>query len=57
VPTLFNKTGSTNGFGTYVAFVSDQKIGVVMLANKNFPIPARIAAVHAVLEQLAAEAK
>lgn len=54
-PTLFNKTGSTNGFGAYVAFVPDQKIGVVMLANKNFPIPARITAVHAVLEQLAVE--
>jgi beta-lactamase class C len=56
-PTLFNKTGSTNGFGAYVAFVPDQKIGVVMLANKNFPIPARITAVHAVLEQLAGEAR
>lgn len=56
-PTLFNKTGSTNGFGAYVAFVPDQKIGVVMLTNKNFPIPARITAVHAVLEQLAVEAR
>ncbi|KFC72521.1 Beta-lactamase precursor [Devosia sp. LC5] len=52
-PALFNKTGSTNGFGAYVAFVPDKKIGVVMLANKNFPIPARITATHAVLEQLA----
>jgi beta-lactamase class C len=52
-PALFNKTGSTNGFGAYVAFVPDRKIGVVMLANKNFPIPARITATHAVLEQLA----
>lgn len=55
-PALFNKTGSTNGFGAYVAFVPAQKIGVVLLANKNFPIPARITAVYAVLEQLAAEA-
>jgi beta-lactamase class C len=51
-PTLFNKTGSTNGFGAYAAFVPEKKIGIVMLANKNVPIPARIAAAHAVLEQL-----
>lgn len=55
-PTLFNKTGSTNGFGAYVAFVPEKRIGIVMLANRNFPIPARITAAHAVLEQLAAEA-
>jgi beta-lactamase class C len=51
-PTLFNKTGSTNGFGAYVAFVPQKKIGIVMLANKNLPIPARITAAHAVLEQI-----
>ena len=54
-PTLFNKTGSTNGFGAYVAFVPDRKIGIVMLANKNLPIPARVAAAHAVLEQLSSK--
>jgi beta-lactamase class C len=54
-PTLFNKTGSTNGFGAYVAFVPEEKIGIVMLANKNFPIPARITAAHAVLEQLSSD--
>ncbi len=54
--TLFNKTGSTDGFGAYAAFVPAEKIGIVMLANKNFPIKARVAAAHAVLEQLSAEA-
>ncbi|WP_232629554.1 class C beta-lactamase [Methylobacterium sp. Leaf118] len=55
-PTLFNKTGSTNGFGAYVAFVPAKGIGLVMLANRNVPIPARVRAAHAVLEALAAEA-
>lgn len=53
--TLFNKTGSTNGFGAYVAFVPAKRIGIVMLANRNLPIPARIAAAHAVLERLSGE--
>ena len=51
--TLFNKTGATNGFSNYAAFVPAQRIGVVMLANRNFPIPARLKAAHAILQQLA----
>lgn len=53
--TLFNKTGSTGGFGAYVAFVPAQKIGVVMLANRSFPIPARIKVGYAVLAALAGQ--
>nr|WP_229505824.1 class C beta-lactamase [Massilia genomosp. 1] len=52
-PTLFNKTGSTGGFGNYAAFVPAKKIAVVILANKSYPIPDRIKAGHAILEQLA----
>ncbi|MBY0441369.1 MAG: beta-lactamase [Mycobacteriaceae bacterium] len=54
-PTLFNKTGSTDGFGAYAAFVPDKRIGIIMLANKNFPSAARITAAHAVLQQLSAQ--
>jgi beta-lactamase class C len=56
-PTLYNKTGSTNGFAAYVAFVPEKKIGIVMLANKNFPIPGRITAAYAVLEQLSSNGR
>lgn len=52
VPTLFNKTGSTNGFGTYVVFVPAKGIGLVMLANRNMPNAARVTAAYAVLKQL-----
>jgi beta-lactamase class C len=51
-PTLFNKTGSTNGFGAYAAFVPERKIGLVILANRNLPVPARLRAAHAILERL-----
>ena len=51
---LINKTGSTNGFSTYVAFVPARKLGVVLLANKRYPIDARVTAAEEILTRLEA---
>lgn len=51
---LFNKTGSTGGFGSYVAFVPERRIGVVLLANRSYPIADRVRAGAAILAALAA---
>ncbi len=49
---LINKTGSTNGFAAYVAFEPERKIGVVIMANKSYPIGARVTAAYEILTRL-----
>ena len=49
---VFHKTGSTNGFGTYVFFVPEENFGLVMLMNKKIPNEERIKAAYKVFNTI-----
>ena len=49
---VFHKTGSTNGFGTYVLFIPEKGFGLVMLMNKRIPNEERIKAAYNVFNTI-----
>jgi beta-lactamase class C len=49
---IFNKTGSTGGFGAYLFGAPEQKLGIVLLANKFYPNEARTKAAWQVMERV-----
>lgn len=49
---FLNKTGSTNGFGAYVVLLPGEELGVVVLANRNYPNAERVKAARRLIEKL-----
>ncbi len=55
--TFLNKTGSTGGFGAYVACEPARGVGIALLANRNYPNAARVEAAHRILQAVQTAAR
>ncbi|MCB5200515.1 beta-lactamase [Loktanella sp. TSTF-M6] len=51
---ILNKTGATNGFGGYVTLLPGEDLGIVVLANRNYPNETRVRATYDLIEDLLA---
>lgn len=51
---ILNKTGATNGFGGYVTLLPGHDLGIVVLANRNYPNEARVSATYDLIGKLLA---
>jgi beta-lactamase class C len=49
---ILNKTGSTGGFGAYLVYVPERKLGIVILANKFYPNEVRTKVGYDVMAKL-----
>lgn len=49
---FLNKTGATNGFGAYLVLIPAHDMGIVVLANRNYPNEERVKATYNLLKQL-----
>lgn len=49
---FINKTGSTNGFSAYAAYIPEKRLGIVLLANKSYPLAERVSAAYRILARL-----